>query len=63
LSGLVALQWLDLGGTQVGDVSPLVRLLALRRLNVEDTNVVDFSSLEDLKDLEIVPAQGSPFTP
>jgi Leucine-rich repeat (LRR) protein len=48
LSGLTALQSLDVSGTQVSDLGPLSGLTALQSLNVRGTQVSDLSALTPL---------------
>jgi internalin A len=54
LSGLTALQTLDLAGTQVSDVSALSGLTALQWLDLKDTKVRTLAPLAALENLNEV---------
>ena len=51
LAGLVNLTWLQLGGNQIVDVSPLVDLTNLERLHLNKNQIVDVSPLAELVNL------------
>ena len=51
LSGLTALNWLDLAGNSVEDVTPLAGLTRLGGLNVEVNRILDMRSLSSLTKL------------
>ena len=59
LSALTALEFLDLSGTQVSDVSALSALTALESLNLYGTQVSDVSALSALTALESLYLDGT----
>jgi hypothetical protein len=54
LSGLLALEWLELSRTKVEDLAPLKGLMALQHLDLSLTEVRDLEPLERLTRLEIL---------
>jgi Leucine-rich repeat (LRR) protein len=52
LSRVTALQILDLSGTEISDIGPVMRLTALRELYLSDTKVADIGPLKGLTALQ-----------
>jgi 2-deoxy-D-gluconate 3-dehydrogenase len=48
LSGLTKLQWLSLANTQVNDVAPLATLVNLKKLQLAECPITDYSPLEEI---------------
>ncbi len=56
MENLSRLLVLELGDTPVTDITPLLRLTSLRRLDVRNTRLTDLAPLANLPDCEIVSA-------